>query len=147
MSVRSMHFRTMIHGLYEIIYVFLQIEFGVKWFKRYFRDSVLWSYDQNIEMNPNFKFATILKMKLQEGVQCAFINDGDVECECKICQIRDGIEEFKENLEDIYGDGVKVDLHIPFVWEVMNTPLFHWMCHHPQRTREWINECVPGELL
>ena len=112
-----------------------------------FRDFIRFSrYGMDGVTNPDFM--PIPKMKLEEGIECSFISDGDADCECKLCKIRDGIEMWKETVveSDAFSDRVPIDLKVPFVWEVLNTRLFHWLCKNPQDAKEWINACLPDEL-
>ena len=148
MSARSMHIRTVIHGLYEIIFVFLQIEFGVKWFGGYYRDSIRYCH-RGMRGDPDSEFMSIPKMKLEDGVECRYMNGDGLDCECQVCVIRDGIHEWKERVKQTgegEGGSIPISLHIPFVWDVLNTKLFHWFCSNPTKAKCWINDCLPDEL-
>ena len=37
-NARSMHYRSIIYSIYELIFVFLHIEFECKWFSKYYCD-------------------------------------------------------------------------------------------------------------
>merc|ERR1712129_127778 len=137
-SARSMHFRSIIYSIYELIFTFLHIEFENKWFPKYYCD-FLRHHHRKKESNEN-SFYPIPKLKLLNGIDCKLNSCDDVDCECANCQIGDDIDEWKDNVIDSE-HAIKIKLQIPYVWQVMNSRLFHWMWANREKSMNWIKEC------
>eukprot|EP01083_Nonionella_stella_P302935 1046451_1 len=149
-NTRSMHYRSILYSIYEVIYAFLQMEFKCQWFGKYYCDFLRHHYNDKHKDKKDGKeeekanaFDNIPSLKLLNGIECEV--DEEYECECRNCKIRNNVDSWKERV--IGGSNVDVDIQIPYVWEVLNTRVFHWIWAHYGKTKKWIQECRPNETL
>ena len=144
-NARSMHYRSIIYSIYELIFVFLHIEFECKWFPKYYCDFLRYHRrrknkkkreNENGEEEEKEKekecFLNVPKLKLVNGVNNH--------------QMRKDIDSWKDKVVNS-GDEIKIDLQIPYVWQIINSRLFHWIWAYQTKAEKWIKECKEIEDL
>ena len=86
-------------------------------------------------------FYKIPRLKLLNGIDCKLNSCFDTECECDNCKIRNDIESWKDNVIRT-DDEIKIDLQIPYVWQILNARIFHWIWAYQTKAEKWITECT-----
>merc|ERR1711920_211395 len=97
-----MHYRSLVYSIYELIFVFLHIEFENKWFPKYYCDFLRFHYrkkqkkkqknddehKEEAEGKESECFLNVPKLKLSNGMD----SDSDN------CKIMNDIDVWKENV-------------------------------------------------
>ena len=152
LNTRSMHYRSILYNIYELIYVFLTTEFTNKWFPKYYCDFLRHHY--NFNRNKNYfnnktnknknRFKNVPKLHLLNGIECELHSNLNLDCKCQNCKIRENVDSWKDDI--VYNDDYpSIQLKIPYIWQVINARIFHWIWAHNSKTKLWIKECRPND--
>eukprot|EP01084_Bolivina_argentea_P303610 524228_1 len=104
-------------------------------------------------MKENNIFNNIPNLRLLNGIDCDLQKNYNEDCECNNCKVKNNINSWKDNIIYNCNDNnnnnneIDIDLQIPYIWDILNTRLFHWIWAYHSKAKKWIHECCPNETL